>query len=413
MGVKDSAVMEKVHAMKLAQRVEVMKPSSTLAVTALVKKMVSEGHNVIGFGAGEPDFDTPQHIKDAVADALKAGLTKYEPVSGTPAALKAVAQYMETKLKRPLGPENVLISCGGKHSLYLAFMALVEPGDEVIIPAPYWVSYPEQARLCGATVVEVPGSVDNDFKITPEKLEAAITPRSKVLIINSPSNPNGTMYSPAELKALAEVVLRHPQLIVFADDIYERLVYGDEPFVSWSSLHPDLFERTVTFNCLSKSYAMTGWRVGFTVAEPKLIKAMAGLQGQMTSNITSFIYPAIVAALSGPQDEVEKMRQSFAERGQLMHRLFSAIPGIKCCKPTGAFYVFPDISAHFGKTDPAGKKLETAADFAESLLTHAQVAVVPGEDFAGPNHVRASFATSNEKIEQGLAKIARFVKQLR
>ena len=405
--------MEKVDAMKLAQRVQVMKPSSTLAVTALVKKMTSEGHKVIGFGAGEPDFDTPQHIKDSVTDALSKGLTKYEPVNGTPAALKAVAQYMEPKLGRNLGPENVLISCGGKHSLYLAFMALVEPGDEVIIPAPYWVSYPEQARLCGASVVEVPGSVDNDFKITPEQLEKAITPRSKVLIINSPSNPNGTMYSPAELIALSEVVLRHPQLIVFADDIYERLVYGADPFVSWASLHPDLFERTVTFNCLSKSYAMTGWRVGFAVAEPKLIKAMSGLQGQMTSNITSFVYPAIVAALTGPQDEVEKMRQTFAERGQLMHRLFSAIPGVKCCKPTGAFYVFPDISAHFGKTDPAGRKLESAAAFAESLLSHAQVAVVPGEDFAGPNHVRASFATSNQNIEQGLEKLSRFVEQLR
>ncbi|MBT9585987.1 pyridoxal phosphate-dependent aminotransferase [bacterium] len=398
--------------MQLAQRVLVMKPSSTLAVTALVKKMTAEGHQVIGFGAGEPDFDTPQHIKDSVGEALAKGLTKYEPVSGTPAALKAIAQYMEPRLGRSLGPENVLISCGGKHSLYLAFMALVQPGDEVLIPAPYWVSYPEQARLAGAEVVEIPGSVDNDFKITPEQLEKAITPRSKVLIINSPSNPNGTMYSPAELKALSEVVLRHPQLLVFADDIYERLVYGSEPFVSFASLHPDLWERTVTFNCLSKSYAMTGWRVGFTVAEPKLIKAMSGLQGQMTSNITSFIYPAIVAALTGPQDEVEKMRQVFDQRGQLMHRLFSAIPGFKCCKPTGAFYVFPDISVTFGKTDPSGKKIETAADFAESLLKHAKVAVVPGEDFAGPNHIRASFATSNENIEKGLQKLAEFVGQL-
>lgn len=405
--------MEKTHPMQLSQRVQVMKPSSTLAVTALVKKMTAEGHQVIGFGAGEPDFDTPQHIKDAVVQALQQGLTKYEPVNGTPAALKAVAAYMEPRLNRSLDPTNVLISCGGKHSLYLAFMALVQPGDEVLIPAPYWVSYPEQARLCGGEVVEIPGSVDNNFKITPEQLEKAITPRSKVLIMNSPSNPNGTMYTPAELKALSEVVLRHPQLIVFADDIYERLVYGPDPFVSFASLHPDLWERTVTFNCLSKSYAMTGWRVGFTVAEARLIKAMAGLQGQMTSNITSFVYPAIVAALNGPQDEVEKMRQVFEQRGQLMHRLFSAIPGVKCCQPTGAFYVFPDISVAFGKTDPAGKQIETAAGFAESLLSHAQVAVVPGEDFAGPNHVRASFATSNDNIEKGLEKLAHFMGQLR
>ena len=400
--------------MKLAHRVEVMKPSSTLAVTAMVKKLKGEGHHVYGFGAGEPDFDTPQHIKDSVAAALSQGLTKYEPVQGTPSALRAVADYMESRLDRKLGPENVLISCGGKHSLYLAFMALVQPGDEVIIPAPYWVSYPEQARLAGAEVVEIPGSVDNDFKITPEQLEAAITPRSRVLVINSPSNPNGTMYSPAELKALAEVVLRHPQLIVFADDIYERLVYGEEPFVSFASLHPDLWERTVTFNCLSKSYAMTGWRVGFTVAEAKLIKAMGGLQGQMTSNITSFIYPAVVAALTGPQDEVETMRQAFARRGARMHELLSAMPGIKCCRPTGAFYVFPDVSqAAFGKTDTSGKLIQTAADFAESLLSHAKVAVVPGEDFAGPNHVRFSFATSEKNIEEGLARFAEFLGTLK
>ena len=390
-----------------------VKPSATLAVTARARELKREGRDVIGLGAGEPDFDTPDNIKEAAIAAIRRGETKYTDVDGLPELKMAVAAKFARENGLTYGVNQIHVAPGGKTVIYNALLATLSPGDEVIVPAPYWVSYPEQARLCGATVVEVPGSVDNDFKITPDQLEKAITPRSKVLIINSPSNPNGTMYSPAELKALAEVVLRHPQLIVFADDIYERLVYGTDPFVSWASLHPDLFERTVTFNCLSKSYAMTGWRVGFTVAEPKLIKAMSGLQGQMTSNITSFIYPAIVAALTGPQDEVEKMRQTFDGRGQLMHRLFSAIPGVKCCKPTGAFYVFPDISAYFGKTDPAGKKLETAAAFAESLLSHAQVAVVPGEDFAGPNHVRASFATSNQNIEQGLEKLARFVEQLR
>lgn len=400
-------------AMKLAHRVQVMKPSSTLAVTALVKKLVAEGHDVISFGAGEPDFDTPAHIKATVADALARGLTKYEPVSGTPAALNAVAAYMEPRLGRSLGAGNVLISCGGKHSLYLAFMALIEEGDEVLIPAPYWVSYPEQVRLAGGVPVDLPGAVENDFKITPEQLEAAITPRTKVLVINSPSNPTGSMYTPDELRALAEVVLRHPNLLVFADDIYERLVYGDAPFVSFASLHPDLFERTVTFNCLSKSYAMTGWRIGFTVADAALIKVMSGLQGQMTSNITSFLYPAVVTALTGPQEAVEEMRQAFAERGVTMHARLAAMPGVKCPKPTGAFYVFPDISeAAFGKTDPSGKKLETAADFAESLLAHAKVAVVPGEDFAGPNNVRLSFATSPEKIETGLSRMAEFLASL-
>lgn len=390
-----------------------MKPSSTLAVTAKFKKLRAAGKDVIGFGAGEPDFDTPAHIKEAAVKALHDGLTKYEPTNGTPAALAAIARYMQQRLRFPVGPENVLISCGGKHSLYLAFMALVEPGDEVLIPAPYWVSYPEQARLAGATVVEIPGSVDNDFKITPQQLEEAISPQSRVLVINSPSNPTGTMYTPQELKALAEVAARHPQLLVFADDIYERLVYGDAPFASFGSLHPDLRERTVTFNCLSKSYAMTGWRVGYAVAPQPVIGAMSALQGQMTSNITSFVYPAIVAALEGPQDEVEKMRQAFAQRGALMHERLSRLPGVKCCRPTGAFYVFPDISAAaFGKKDRTGKVIQTAADFAESLLENGLVAVVPGEDFSGPNQVRLSFATSTEMIEQGLDRIEKFLGEL-
>ena len=400
--------------LRLSQRATTMKPSSTLAVTAKFKKLLAEGQDVVGFGAGEPDFDTPAHIKQAAQDALWRGLTKYEPTNGTPGALKAIATYMQERVKFEVKPENVLISVGGKHSLYLAFMALIDEGDEVLIPAPYWVSYPEQARLAGASVVEIPGSVDNDFKITPAQLEAAITPKSRILVLNSPSNPTGTMYSPDELRALAEVVVRHPQLLVFADDIYERLVYGEHPFISFASLHPDLKDRTVTFNCLSKSYAMTGWRVGYAVAPAKLIKAMAALQGQMTSNITSFVYPAIEAALQGPQDEVERMRMAFAERGALMHRLLSAIPGIKSRRPTGAFYVFPDISqAAFGKIDKKGKLIQTAADFAESLLENGLVAVVPGEDFAGPNHVRFSFATSNQLIEKGLERFASYLGSLR
>lgn len=390
-----------------------MKPSSTLAVTAKFKQLLAQGLDVVGFGAGEPDFDTPSHIKQAAQEALAKGMTKYEPTPGTPGALKAICNYMSPKLGFEAKPENVLISVGGKHSLYLAFMALVEEGDEVLIPAPYWVSYPEQARLAGGTVVEIPGDVHNDFKITPEQLEKAITPKSRVLVLNSPSNPTGTMYSPAELKALAEVVVRHPHLLVFADDIYERLVYGQDPFVSFASLHPELKERTITFNCLSKTYAMTGWRIGYTVAPAPVIKAMAALQGQMTSNITSFVYPSIEVALNGPQDAVESMRQAFDQRGQVMHRLLQAIPGFVTPKPTGAFYVFPDVSVAFGKTDAKGKKIATAADFAESLLENALVAVVPGEDFAGPKHVRLSFATSNELIEKGLERISSYVTSLK
>lgn len=399
--------------MQLSQRVTAIKPSSTLAVTAKAKAMKAAGIDIVSFGAGEPDFDTPAFIKEAAKKALDAGKTKYEPTAGSPDARAAVAKYMNTRHGFNVTADNVIISCGGKHSLYLAFMSVMNPGDELLLPAPYWVSYPEQAKLAGGTVKEIHGSVDNDFKITPAQLEKAISPKSRVLVINSPSNPTGTMYSPAELKALADIVAKHPNLIVFADDIYERLVYGSDKFVSFSTLHPSLVDRTVTFNCLSKTYAMTGWRVGFTVGPKELIKAMDAMQGQMTSNITSFCLPAVAAALEGSQDEVEKMRQQFAIRGAHIHKRLMSISGVKCPRPTGAFYVFPDISAYFGKSDPAGKKITGAASFAESLLEHAKVAVVPGEDFAGPNHIRLSFATSIEQIDKGLDRIAGFLAALK
>ncbi|MEW6281999.1 MAG: pyridoxal phosphate-dependent aminotransferase [Candidatus Eremiobacterota bacterium] len=398
-------------AVPLSDRVRALKPSSTLAVTARAKALKAAGVDVISFGAGEPDFDTPAHIKAAAVAALEQGKTKYEPCAGTPEARAAVARYMKGRHGLDVGPENVLISCGGKHALYLAFMAVMNPGEELLLPAPYWVTYPEQARLAGGTVRELSTGVESDFKITPDQLEAAIGPATRVLVLNSPSNPTGTMYTPAELKALATVVQRHPQLTVFSDDIYERLVYGPEPFQCFGALCP---AQTVTFNCLSKSYAMTGWRIGFTVAEPPLIRAMDGLQGQMTSNITSFVMPAIVAALDGPQEAVETMRQAFARRGEHIHQRLSALPGVKCPRPTGAFYVFPDIrEAVLGKVDPAGKVLKTAADFAESLLEHARVAVVPGEDFGGPHQVRLSFATSMEQIDAGLDRLEGYLAGLK
>ncbi|MCC7407847.1 MAG: pyridoxal phosphate-dependent aminotransferase, partial [Phycisphaeraceae bacterium] len=340
--------------MELSDRAKAIKPSSTLAVTAKAKAMKAAGVDVVSFGAGEPDFDTPENIKIAATKALDAGQTKYAPTAGTPEARKAVANYMNSAHGHQVGPENVIISCGGKHSLYLAFMAVMNPGDELLLPVPYWVSYPEQAKLAGGTVKEIPGAVANDFKITPEQLEAAITPRSRVLVINSPSNPTGTMYSPAELTALARVVAKHPRLIVFSDEIYERLVYGDEKFVSFATLDAEAGKRTVTFNCLSKTYAMTGWRVGFTIGPVDLIKAMDALQGQMTSNITSFVLPAVAEALAGPQEAVGVMREAFAKRGAHMHKRLSKMAGVKCPRPTGAFYVFPDISrAAFGKKDPS------------------------------------------------------------
>ncbi|MEX0887613.1 MAG: pyridoxal phosphate-dependent aminotransferase [Phycisphaeraceae bacterium] len=400
--------------MELSQRVRGIKPSSTLAVTARSKAMKAEGLDVVGFGAGEPDFDTPAHIKQAAIAALEAGMTKYQPAAGTPEARKAVATYMNERFGYDYAAENVLISVGGKHALYQAFQAILEPGDEVLLPTPYWVSYPEQVRLAGGSVREIAGAVDNDFRITPEQLAAAITDRTRVLVINSPSNPTGTMYSRAELTALADVVAAHPRLVVFSDEIYERLVYGDVPFASFASLREEVGRRTVTFNCLSKTYAMTGWRIGFTIGPAQLIGAMTAMQGQMTSNITSFCLPAVEAALAGPQDEVETMRQAFAERGRHMHARLSRMPGIRCPEPTGAFYVFPDISqAAIGKHDPAGLVLDTAGSFADSLLEHARVAVVPGEDFGAPTHVRLSFATSMEQIDKGLDRLEGFLATLK
>lgn len=398
--------------MQLSQRARAMKPSSTLAVTARLKALKAAGVDVIGFGAGEPDFDTPLHIREAAKLALDQGKTRYEPTSGTPAARASIARYMNSRFGYAVGPENVIISCGGKHALYLAFMALVDPGDEVLLPAPYWVSYPEQARLAGGVVREIPTTAEHDFKMTPAQLEQAIGPKSRVLVINSPCNPTGTMYTRAELAALGEVVARHPQLLVFSDDIYERLVYTDEPFANIAMACPAVAAQTVTFNCLSKSYAMTGWRAGYTVASVDLVKAMDTLQGQMTSNITSFVLAAIPAALDAPQDEIEAMRKTFADRAAYIHQRLVAIPGIACPRPTGAFYVFPDISAFVGRTSPGGKKITGAQAMAEALLEEALVAVVPGEDFGSDRHVRLSFATGMDDIRKGLDRVEKFLQQL-
>lgn len=396
---------------QISERAQALKPSSTLAVTAKFKAMLAAGEDVVGFGAGEPDFDTPENIKEAARSAIAAGRTKYEPAPGTPQARQAVADHFQDRIGYPLEKDNVLISCGGKHSLYLAFQAVMNPGDELLLPAPYWVSYPEQAKLAGGTVQSIAGDVANDFKITPKQLANAITPNSRILLLNSPCNPTGTMYSPAELKALCQVAVEH-NLNIFSDEIYDRLVYGPDQAASVPSLLPELRESTLVFNGLSKAYAMTGWRVGFTIGPKEVIQKMGSLQGQMTSNIPAFVLAAIPEALNGPQEAVEEMRQAFAERGKHIHQRLSSIPGLICPEPTGAFYVFPDISKIFGKKDPAGKVIQTAQDFASSLLEHAKVAVVPGEDFEGPNHVRLSFATSMELIDEGVDRIQNFVKNL-
>jgi aspartate aminotransferase len=399
--------------MQLSERARAIKPSATLAVTAKAKAMKAEGKDVVSFGAGEPDFDTPAHIKTVAKDALDQGLTKYQPAPGSPAARQAVAAYMNDRFGYAFTQDNVIISCGGKHALYLAFMCVIDPGDEVLLPSPYWVSYPQQAALAGGSVKAIDAGPEQQFRIAPDQLEAAISEKTKVLVLNSPSNPTGAMYTADELKAIGEVVARHPNLIVFSDEIYERLVYDDNAFASFAAVNPRIADRVVTFNCLSKTYAMTGWRVGFTLGPEDLIKQMAAMQGQMTSNITSFCLPAVAAALQGDQADVETMRSAFEQRGHHMHERLSQMAGVNCPRPQGAFYVFPAISeAALGKKDPEGKTLESAADFAASLLDHQQVAVVPGEDFGAPSHVRLSFATSMDQIDKGLDRIEQYLADL-
>ena len=398
--------------MQLAQRLNSLAESITLAVTARANAMKKQGIDVVSFGAGEPDFDTPLPIKEAAIKALLAGKTKYEPTTGTPEARKAISDKLSRFNKLDYKPEEIIVSVGGKHSLYVSFMAVLNPGDEVIIPAPYWVSYPEIVKLAGGVPVIVRGEPDCDFKITPSQLAAAITPKTKMVIINSPSNPGGHTYHPKELAALADVIAPNENIWVCSDEIYERLLYAGQQTCSWAALNFNQWkDRTITCNCLSKTYAMTGWRIGYAAGPKTLIDAMNKLQGQMTSNITSFCMPAIVEALANPdmEVEIEKMRTAFARRGDLMWQRLNSIPGISCARPTGAFYAFPGIAKLLGK--PLGKGGTIARDaieFSKLVLDEAHVAMVPGNDFGFPDHVRLSFATSMENIEKGLDRLATF-----
>jgi len=408
--------------MRLSQRVAQLKPSATLAVSARVRQLKAEGVDVIGFGTGEPDFDTPEHIKHAAIDSLLAGNTKYMPAAGEPKARQAIAE----KLRRDNGidcePEHIIITTGGKHAVYQTMQCLIDPpsadedAPQVIVPTPAWLSYRPMVELAGGEVVEVPGSVENDFKITPEQLERAITEHTKAIILNSPSNPCGTMYAPDELKALANVLEAHPRITIIADEMYEKLIYGVDEHLSLGSLD-SLADRVVTINGLSKAFAMTGWRIGYACApgdDGALIKAMSALQSQMTSNITSFNYAAIVEALEKGEDDIALMRDTFAKRAQLISELVERWPKVKCPKPTGAFYVFPDISACFGSVSPDGRTIENAQDFTAALLEEAKVAVVPGDDFGeiARNHIRLSFATSDEDIRTGCERIERWIQSL-
>ena len=399
----------------LATRIAQVADSITLAVTAKARQLKLSGVDVVSFGAGEPDFDTPQFIKDACVDALAKGQTKYTPTPSIPELKQAIA----AKFKRDNGldykPEQVSVGAGGKQCLYMAMLACINPGDEVLIPSPFWVSYPEQAKLAGGVPVILAGDESKGFKITPRQLEAAITPRTRAFLINSPSNPSGIAYTPDELRALADVLVRFPNVWIFADEIYEKLIYDGLTFVSFAGLRPEMMERTLTFNCHSKSFAMTGWRLGYVAGPKAVIDGINKLQSQISSHVTSFIQMPGAIALNDPRgaESVETMRVQFERRGRHMWERLNALPDVFCVRPEGAFYCFPNVSKHFGKTASNGTRITDAIGFASVLLDVAHVAVVPGTDSGFDTHVRLSFATSMEQIDKGIDRIATFLSQLK
>jgi len=397
----------------LAERMRLISESITLAVSAKAAAMEKAGIDVVRFGAGEPDFDTPAFIKDAAKVALDKGQTKYTPTPCVAELKEAIAKKFNSENGLAYKPDQITVGAGGKHCLYMAFMAILNPGDEVLIPSPYWVSYPEQVKLAGGVNKVIRGEESNGFKITPQQIQDAISPKTRVLVINSPSNPGGHAYSPAELKALADVVVKHPQVIVFSDEIYEKLIFDGLKFVSFATLDPRLMDRTLTFNCHSKSFAMTGWRVGYVGGPKPAIDAINKLQSQMTSHITSFAQIPAAIALSdarGPES-IELMRKQFEKRGKHMWERLSSLPKITCVRPQGAFYAFPNVGAYFGKS-VGGTKIADAVSFAAALLEHSRVAVVPGNDSGFDTHVRLSFATSMEQIDKGIDRIGEFLKKL-
>jgi aspartate aminotransferase len=379
-----------------------------MAVDAKAKELKAKGVDVVGFGVGEPDFDTPQYIKDATIAALKAGKTKYTPTPGIPELRKAISEKFKRENGLDYKPEQIIVNIGAKHSIYESMQAVLDEGDEVIVPAPYWVTYPETIKLAGAVMKVVMTDARNSYKITPEQLKKAITPKTAMFLLNSPNNPGGFTYTPEELKAIANV-LQGTNIMVLSDEIYEHLVYDGTKFVSFASLSQDAYNRTITINGFSKAFAMTGWRLGYTAGPLEVIKAMDRLQGHMTQNPVSFVQAGALVAFGDPNNEVEKMRLEFEKRAKYMADRLNAIKGVKCPKPTGAFYCFPDVSVHFGRTI-GGAKIQNSMDFAAALLEQANVALVPGGPFGCDKNVRFSFATSMEQITKGLDRFEKWLK---
>ncbi len=396
--------------MKLATRVAKIKPSETLAITAKANALRAEGRDVIGFGAGEPDFDTPANIKAASIRAIEAGFTKYTPVGGTDELKDAVIAKLMRDNNLEYKRSEVVVSCGAKHSLYNLAQALLDDGDEVIIPAPYWVSYPDITILAGGVPVIVNAQEKDGFKMKPEQLQAAITSRTRAVVINSPSNPTGAAYSPEELKALAQVLL-DKEILVISDDIYEKILYADFPFANIAQVEPKMKDRTIVVNGVSKAYAMTGWRIGYAVGPEQVIAAIGKIQSQNTSNPASISQKAAVEALNGDQSVVGQMVGEFRKRRDIIVKLLNEIDGIKCLSPEGAFYVFPNVSGIYGRSFQ-GQKMTNSTELINYLLDEANVATVPGAAFGSDDHIRLSYATSLKNIEEGLKRINNAIAKL-
>ncbi len=397
----------------LADALSRVKPSATIAVTQKARDLKAAGRDVISLGAGEPDFDTPQNIKDAAIDAIRRGETKYPPVAGIAPLREAIAQKFKRENGLDYRPSQTIVATGGKQILYNAFVATLNPGDEVIVPAPYWVSYPEMVALNGGTPVIVDTRIEHGFKLRAEDLEAAITPRTKWVLLNSPSNPSGAAYSREEIKALTDVLLRHEHVWVLTDDMYEHLVFGGFEFTTPAQVEPALHDRTLTMNGVSKAYCMTGWRIGYAAGPDKLIRAMEMVQGQQTSGACSIAQWAALEALAGPQDFLPGFREAFERRRDLVVSMLNQARGLSCPTPEGAFYVYPSCQGALGRKAPSGKTIETDEDFVSELLEAEGVAVVHGSAFGlGPNF-RISYAAADETLEEACRRIQRFCAELR
>jgi aspartate aminotransferase len=389
-----------------------VKPSATIAVTQKARELKAKGRDVIGLGAGEPDFDTPDNVKEAAISAIRRGETKYPPVSGIAPLREAIARKFKRENNLDYRPEQTIVGTGGKQILFNAFMATLNPGDEVVIPRPYWVSYPEMVAICGGTAVYAETSIENGFKLTAAALDKAISPKTKWLVMNSPSNPSGAAYSESELKALAAVLMKHSHVWVLTDDMYEHLTYGDFVFKTIAEVEPALYPRTLTMNGVSKAYAMTGWRIGYAAGPVELIKAMDMIQGQQTSGACTIAQWASVEALNGPQDFVHKNKAIFQGRRDLVVSMLNQSRGISCPSPEGAFYVYPSCAALIGKKTASGKVIDNDESFVSALLEQEGVAVVQGSAFGlGPNF-RISYATSEALLEEACSRIQRFTASL-